>query len=124
MLQLCVNRGTLAARYGRCLHGASVPWLVLQGVALVFDTVAGRNFSLVETAAEFLHRYRTVHPEAAEPDALSGQRHQANGERTSVAHNSVEGLTAVKRTMLTLSFTHGNAVQQAQHLPTEQAATQ
>jgi hypothetical protein len=78
---------------------------VLQGVALVFDTVAGRNFSLVETAAEFLHRYRTAHPEAAKPDALSGMHHQANGEHTSFTCGRSEMTTAVKLTMLMLKST-------------------
>ena len=60
----------------------------MQGVAQVFDTTAGRNFSLIETAAEFVHRYRSAHPGAAKPDALSGLQHNANGERSCLAHDT------------------------------------
>ena len=100
------------------VHGVSVPCLVLQGVALVFDTVAGRNFSLVETAAEFLHRYRTAHPEAATPDALSGMSHHANGENVSFLRSTSERMAAIQLTMLVLTLTHGQVwcACQAQHL--------
>lgn len=102
--QLSVDSAALAAGRWPFLRRVPIPRLVLQGVALVFDTVAGRNFSLVETAAEFLHRYRTAHPEAAKPDALSGMQYQANGKHANFMHGESEGKTAVQVTILLLTF--------------------
>lgn len=52
------------------------------GVALVLDTTASRDFSLAETAAEFVHRYRLAHPDAAAGSAAAADAHansRANG---------------------------------------------
>lgn len=53
-----------------------------QGVAHVLDTTASRDFSLMETAAEFVHRYRLSHPDSAEAGNAPDTGHQANGEHS------------------------------------------